>query len=153
MNKTVLCLSVALLSAPAVRAQSLPSRPEVGVQVAVGLSGSNEFGLGGRVRYPFRLTAPAPIAAQADLNWFPSHTSVVDVNWNLVFNFIPRGSARPYAGGGINVLLGGGASHPVGLNGVGGFEFGRLGQLTPYLEGRYTFFSLDAIIVTFGVRF
>ena len=34
-----------------------------------------------------------------------------------------------------------------------GFEFGRVGQLTPYLEGRYTFFSLDAFIVTFGVRF
>ena len=138
------------------RAQSLPTRPEWGVQGAVALNGGNDFGVGGRVRYPFTLTAPAPISAAADLNWFPGTVNTFDLNWNLVYNFVPHGSARPYAGGGINVAIasGGGVSNfDLGANAVGGFEFGRVGQLTPYLEGRYTFFSLDAFIVTFGVRF
>jgi hypothetical protein len=138
------------------RAQDLPSRPEWGVQGAVALNGGNDFGVGGRVRYPFTLTAPAPISATADLNWFPGSVNVFDLNWNLVYNFVPHGSARPYAGGGVNVAIASGGGHStldLGLNGVGGFEFGRVGQLTPYVEGRYTFFSLDAFILTFGVRF
>ena len=154
---TALC-ALALCAATAeIRAQSLPSRPEWGVQGALALTGGNDFGVGGRVRYPFRLSAPAPISAAADLNWFPgTGGSTFDLNWNLVYNFVPRGSARPYAGGGINLAIatGGAASNTrLGLNGVGGFEFGRVGRLTPYLEGRYTFFSLRAFIVTFGVRF
>jgi hypothetical protein len=138
------------------RAQSLPTRPEWGVQGAVALTGGNDFGVGGRVRYPFSLTRPAPISAMADLNWFPNTGgSTFDLNWNLVYNFVPHGSARPYAGGGVNLAIptASGSSTRLGLNGVGGFEFGRVGQLTPYLEGRYTFFSLRAFIVTFGVRF
>ena len=163
MNILLKCPSVATLCALALcaattetRAQSLPTRPEWGVQGAVVLNGGGDFGVGGRVRYPFTLTAPAPISAAADLNWFPGSPNVFDLNWNLVYNFVPHGSARPYAGGGVNAEICSGSCSPgfqLGANAVGGFEFGRVGQLTPYLEGRYTFFSLDAFIVTFGVRF
>jgi hypothetical protein len=151
-----LCALALCTVTPEIRAQALPTRPEWGVQGAVAFNGGSDFGVGGRVRYPFSLTAPAPISAAADLNWFPGSVNVFDLNWNLVYNFVPHGSARPYAGGGVNVSIasGGGTSTlDLGANAVGGFEFGRVGQLTPYLEGRYTFFSLDAFIVTFGVRF
>ena len=151
-----LCALALCATGPGLRAQSLPSRPEWGVQAAVSLTGSSNVGVGGRVRYPFTLTAPAPISAVADLNWFPGSRSVFDLNWNLVYNFVPHSNARPYAGGGINAAIasgGGNSTLDLGLNGVGGFEFGRVGQLTPYVEGRYTFFSLHAFILTFGVRF
>src|SRR5713101_1531086 len=84
-------------STPQLPAQSLPTRPEWGVQVTAAFNGGNNFGVGGRVRYPFRLTAPAPISASADLNWFPGTVNTFDLNWNLVYSFVPRRSARPYA--------------------------------------------------------
>lgn len=162
MNTLLKCPSVAALCAlalcaatPDLNAQNLPTRPQWGVQGAVDFNGS-DFGVGGRVRYPFTLTAPSPISAQADLNWFPGTVNVFDLNWNLAYNFVPHSQARPYAGGGVNAAIasGGGSSKlDIGLNAIGGFEFGNVGQLTPYVEGRYTFFSLDAFIVTFGVRF
>ena len=150
-----LCAAAFGASISELHAQSLPTRPQWGVQVAVAASGGSNVGLGGRVRYPFRLMAPAPVSASADLNWFPGTVNTFDLNWNLAYNFVPQGSARPYAGGGINFALatGGGASTSAfGVNAVGGLELGRVGQLTPYLEGRYTFFSLHTLIVTFGVR-
>jgi len=153
MNKHVLCLCAALVAAPIeARAQSLPSRPEFGVQVAAALSGGNNFAIGGRIRYPFSLTAPAPINAIADVNLFLGNTTVADINWNLVYNFVPHSEFRPYAGGGVNLSTGGGNTR-FGANAVGGFDLGHVGRLAPYLEGRYTFFSLDSFIITFGVRF
>ena len=158
--RTVTCAALCAVAFGAsiseLRAQSLPTRPEWGVQIAVAADGGSDFGLGGRVRYPFRLAAPAPLSAAADLNWFPGTVNTFDLNWNLAYNFVPQGSARPYAGGGINVALatGGGVSNiDFGLNAIAGLDFGRVGRLTPYLEGRYTFFSLHSFIVTFGVRF
>jgi hypothetical protein len=150
-----LCVLALCAATTETRAQSLPTRPQWGVQGAVALNGGNDFGVGGRVRYPFTLTAPAPINAQADLNWFPGTSNVFDLNWNLVYNFVPHGTARPYAGGGINARICSSCTRgfELGANAIGGFEFGNVGQLTPYLEGRYTFFSLDAFILTFGVRF
>jgi hypothetical protein len=151
-----LCALALCAVTPDLNAQALPSRPEWGVQGAVAFNGGNDFGVGGRVRYPFTLTAPAPINAMADLNWFPGTPNVFDLNWNLAYNFVPHSNARPYAGGGVNATLCSRGCTPefqLGLNAIGGFEFGNVGQLTPYLEGRYTFFSLDAFIVTFGVRF
>src|SRR5262245_2125050 len=134
MTKLVLCLCAAAVAAPSLsQAQSLPSKPEFGVQVAAALSGGNNFAIGGRIRYPFNLTAPAPINAFADVNLFLGSTTVADINWNLVYNFVPHSEFRPYAGGGINLSTGGGSTQ-LGANAVGGFDLGHVGKLAPYLE-------------------
>jgi len=149
---TALCAVALSTSIPALQAQ----QPQWGVQGALELDGGSTFGEGGRVRYRFSPTAPSPIYAQADLNWFPhTGTSTFDLNWNLVYDFVPQSSFKFYAGGGANlsVCTNCGTSAQFGANAVGGFDMGRLGQLQPYLEGRYTFFSLDAFILSFGVRF
>ena len=152
-TKAALCAVAFGTCVPVLQAQS---RPEWGVQGAVAFDGGSTFGLGGRVRYRFKPTMPSPIWAQADLNWFPqTGSSTFDLNWNLVYDFVPQSSFKFFAGGGPNVSLCTSCPTSIhfGANAVGGFDMGRLGQLQPYLEGRYTFFSLEAFIITFGVRF
>ena len=128
--------------------------PHFGLQAALALDGG-DFGFGGRLSYPFRMAGNGKLAASAYVNWFPGNVNVFDINWDLQMRFKPSG-VRPYLAAGANFVIvtgNGNSNSDFGLNAVGGLEFSRMGKLSPFLEGRYSFFSFEDLVITAGVHF
>jgi hypothetical protein len=154
---------VTALAVLAARPVPVEAQARLGAQVS--LADDYDVGLGVRVRGDTpRLIPGAPLSVIGSFDWFfPGNNQIyVELNGNLVYNFRIVGSPlRPYVGGGLNIAridqdLPGGASNDdtaLGLNAVGGVNFGTRGRLLPFVELRLEISGGEQLVVAGGVYF
>jgi len=156
------CLSVLALSTA-----DLHGQVRFGAQASYG--DDTDFGLGVRLTSSLRSLFPrTPIAFHGSFDYFfpDEGGSGVDltyweINPNVVYLVPVRNSTLgPYVGGGLNIAyasvdvgFGSESDTELGLNLVGGLQFGTATRLRPYVEVRLTVSGGDQFVLTGGLLF
>lgn len=138
-------------------------------QVSFGVQGSygteiEAIGAGARVNYAIPGAEGFGLAGSFDY-FFPDGFDWWEINANGTYSFATEGgSVAPYAGAGLNyanVSVSGSSggttfsasSSEMGLNLLGGLQFGGGGGITPYVEGRYATTGAGQFVFTGGFLF
>jgi hypothetical protein len=157
------CLAVLAFNAPDLRAQV-----RFGGQVSYG--DDFDLGLGVRLVSSLRSMTRTPLAFHGSFDYFfPDYDvpgvdadySYWEINPGIVYMIPVRGSGvAPYAGGGLNIAHlsadAAGESNSdtdLGLNLMGGIQFGTRSRMRPFVEGRLAISGGDQFVLTGGLLF
>lgn len=159
---------VAALSAPQAHAQSGTSDKRVHLGVQGSFGENSDFGVGARAIFDLS-GHRAGLTGIASFDYFfvgddgLGSLLGLDVNYweangNIVYAFSRSGSVQPYIGAGLNLAhaslstdIGGVSTSDIGVNALGGINFGKSGRL--FAEARLELGGGEQFVATVGVRF